>query len=105
MKICVSCKKEMRCTKTGRTAVWDRNHVYRGDEYTCPDCGAKFLVCNAQPYHDESALRMASDEPIDMTGSQEKPDCYKCVHRRPIPGNTHSECLNTNAFAVGQPHE
>ena len=31
----------------------------------------------------------------------EKPDCYKCKHRRNIPGDCHSKCANTDADVVG----
>ena len=31
----------------------------------------------------------------------EKPDCYKCIHRRDIPGNAHSECANRKAKVTG----
>lgn len=27
----------------------------------------------------------------------DKPDCYKCKHRRDLPGNAHSHCSNENA--------
>ena len=31
----------------------------------------------------------------------DKPNCYKCVHRRPVPGNHHSRCNNVKANVVG----
>jgi len=33
-----------------------------------------------------------------------KPDCYECVHRRDIPGNYHSSCVNRGANARGSGH-
>lgn len=36
--------------------------------------------------------------------SESKPDCYKCVHRRTIPGNCHSRCNNFQAVVRGNPH-
>lgn len=30
-----------------------------------------------------------------------KPDCYKCAHRRTIPGDAHSECANRKAKVEG----
>lgn len=32
------------------------------------------------------------------------PDCYKCVHRREIPGDRHSRCLNHSAHVTGRLH-
>lgn len=33
-----------------------------------------------------------------------KPDCYKCIHRMSIPGDTHSACDNLEANVTGNPH-
>lgn len=33
-----------------------------------------------------------------------KPDCYKCVHRRTLPGNCHSRCNNFQAHVTGNRH-
>ena len=30
-----------------------------------------------------------------------KPNCYKCVHRRELPGNAHSRCNNIKTKVVG----
>ena len=30
-----------------------------------------------------------------------KPDCYNCIHRLTIPGNSHSRCNNVNAKVEG----
>ena len=35
-----------------------------------------------------------------MNTKQEKPDCYKCAHRRELPGNAHSRCNKFDAAAV-----
>lgn len=60
--ICVPCERFMRCTKVGRYFTegmpigypvkpglkepekWKPYKVWVGDEYTCPDCGAKTIV-------------------------------------------------------------
>ena len=34
----------------------------------------------------------------------EIPDCYKCAHRREIPGSTHSRCNNLAAKVRGTEH-
>jgi hypothetical protein len=33
-----------------------------------------------------------------------KPDCYKCKHRRDLPGDCHSSCANTAANVAGNAH-
>ena len=30
-----------------------------------------------------------------------KPDCYKCIHRHPIPGDAHSSCDNLTVNVTG----
>ncbi len=34
----------------------------------------------------------------------EKPNCYKCIHHRSIPGDAHSRCNNLGAKAIGNAH-
>lgn len=34
----------------------------------------------------------------------DKPNCYKCTHRRTIPGDAHTRCANTEATVKGDPH-
>ena len=63
MKICVKCRKEMKCSKNGVAAVWNKSHVYPGDEFECPTCGNKILVCNEKPYHNPNL----QGEFLDMT--------------------------------------
>lgn len=33
-----------------------------------------------------------------------RPDCYKCIYRRSIPGDEHSRCVNRKAIAQGDPY-
>ena len=42
MLICVKCKKEMQCVKTGMSVRYreDGSHVYPADTFECPICGA-----------------------------------------------------------------
>ena len=44
--ICVNCKIEMKCTKTGFLVAGTEvpNWVYNGDKYTCPKCGNEVVV-------------------------------------------------------------
>jgi hypothetical protein len=39
-----------------------------------------------------------------MTADTQKPNCYKCVHRRTIPGNCHTRCNNFAAHVSGHEH-
>lgn len=36
--------------------------------------------------------------------SDQKPDCYKCVHRLDVPGDCHSRCNNHAAKVRGNEH-
>jgi hypothetical protein len=36
--------------------------------------------------------------------SKDKPNCYKCVHRRKLPGDAHSRCNNHKAKVSGNTH-
>ena len=38
------------------------------------------------------------------SGPLVKNDCYKCVHRRNVPGNCHIECVNPDIDMTGDPH-
>lgn len=35
---------------------------------------------------------------------KEKPNCYDCVHRLPVAGDTHSRCNNHSATVVAHEH-
>lgn len=53
MQICVKCKKEMICVKTGCSARWNEGqHVYRGDKFQCSECKSTIMVCNSTPGFD-----------------------------------------------------
>lgn len=52
MKICVRCRREMRCDKNGVGADFGSGHVYAGDRFKCPECGTMILVTNDAPIHD-----------------------------------------------------
>lgn len=52
MKVCVKCRREMRCDKNGVGADFGFGHVYAGDRFKCPECGLEILVCNGAPGHD-----------------------------------------------------
>jgi len=49
MIICVNCKQEMACEKTGYGARWHKDHYYPGDLFICKNCGNKVIVTNSTP--------------------------------------------------------
>lgn len=49
MIFCANCLQEMTCSKTGKGVLYGTNHYYPGDEYTCPDCGARVIKTNPEP--------------------------------------------------------
>jgi DNA-directed RNA polymerase subunit RPC12/RpoP len=49
--ICVKCKQEMVCKKTGMIARWGESHCYAGDKFECPECKSEILACNTNSFH------------------------------------------------------
>jgi predicted RNA-binding Zn-ribbon protein involved in translation (DUF1610 family) len=43
----------MNCTKNGVAIHFSHDHVYPGDEYTCPVCGNKVVFTDGKPIHVE----------------------------------------------------
>lgn len=37
-----------------------------------------------------------------MTDTPNKPNCYQCIHRRNLLGNTHSKCVHPTALVIRQ---
>jgi len=54
----------MKCSKTGRRVVFGQAHVYAGDEFECPTCKTRVVICSA-PYHDPD-VREHEEDPIIM---------------------------------------
>jgi predicted RNA-binding Zn-ribbon protein involved in translation (DUF1610 family) len=52
MKVCVRCLAEMTCERTGLGVRFGQAHVYPGDMFKCPKCGAEIIVTSGQPTHD-----------------------------------------------------
>lgn len=61
MKVCIPCRREMTCIKTGARLVFGDSHVYAADIFTCPDCGQVFANGNEVPYHDPEVLTVGYD--------------------------------------------
>ena len=55
MFVCSTCKREMRCDKNGIGVRWRGCHVYWGDRYKCPKCGATVINTNGTPTHEDEA--------------------------------------------------
>jgi predicted RNA-binding Zn-ribbon protein involved in translation (DUF1610 family) len=53
--VCKPCKTEMVCDANGSTVASEGypNHVYAGDEFSCPSCGNVIIVGFGQPSHRE----------------------------------------------------
>ena len=56
MLICTNCRIEMRCVQNGLAADFGRGHVYLGDLYVCPECGARVMKTNDRAIHDPAHL-------------------------------------------------
>ena len=39
-----------------------------------------------------------------MELANEKTNCYKCIHRRTIPGDCHTQCAKPDPDMTGDPH-
>ena len=71
MNICVKCRKEMFCLKTGSTAHFGHGHCYAGDIFKCKDCGSEVLVCVTFSHQaDVELLKDNNCSVVDMTGRQ-----------------------------------
>jgi hypothetical protein len=57
MNVCIPCRKEMKCQKTGMAVRYHENgeHCYAGDIFRCPSCGAEIAVTNPNSYYDPEA--------------------------------------------------
>ena len=47
--VCVQCKIEMRCSKTGAKVSHD-NRIWAGDQFRCGSCEAEVVVNFGQPW-------------------------------------------------------
>jgi hypothetical protein len=47
--VCVQCKVEMRCSKTGAFVTHD-NRIWSGDAFRCESCDAEVIVGFGQPF-------------------------------------------------------
>lgn len=69
MLVCVHCKKEMICKKTGVSIRFntDGSHVYPADTFECPKCGAKIAKSGDNSYYQPDAVDKSLPEDIWMS--------------------------------------
>ena len=68
MLVCLKCKKEMTCTKTGLRLHYVGGHCYSVDAFSCPSCGAAIAKGN-NPHHADAKQLEAYrffDELVEM---------------------------------------
>ncbi len=71
MNICVKCRREMICLKTGAVSHFGNGHCYAGDIFKCNDCGSEVLVCVSQSHRaDVELLKFNNCTIVDMVGRQ-----------------------------------
>lgn len=51
MKVCVKCRREMRCKSNGVLCHYGGGHTYPGDLFKCNFCGNEIIVTNTSPSH------------------------------------------------------
>ena len=70
MKVCGKCKREMKCTKNGVGLDFGGGHIYAGDRWECPGCGAEVIVSTGVPSFDPDHRQRS--EYVDMSGGKGK---------------------------------
>lgn len=76
MKICVCCRREMKCIKNGVGADFGHGHIYPGDKFICLECGHEVVdTGNTNAFQDPEHKTMSEyiemvQGPIKMTGIQ-----------------------------------
>ena len=65
MKICVKCRREMRCTKNGIGADFGNGHIYPTDKFECPECGIEVLDSGNQNAYQDPDHKI-QQEYVDM---------------------------------------
>lgn len=60
--ICVKCRCEMRCSKTGGLVRWSKTRLQSGDAYRCPKCETEVMVLAAESFDSKADV----EEYVDM---------------------------------------
>ena len=68
MHICVKCRREMTCKKTGATAHFGFGHCYGGDVFECKECGNQFMITSCMSHKRWPLEEKKGDLIIDMEG-------------------------------------
>lgn len=50
--VCVSCKQEMRCSKTGAMVTHD-NRIWSGDAFMCSSCNVEIVLNFGRPFFND----------------------------------------------------
>jgi hypothetical protein len=56
MIVCIKCKKEMTCIKTGLILRWHGSHCYASDAFECKECGAVVANTSENSFYNNSIL-------------------------------------------------
>ena len=73
MIICVECKKEMICNKTGAIVKFiEGHHCYSSDVYVCGACGLMVAVANNNSFYVEHPVNHPSDINMELSGMSEQ---------------------------------
>lgn len=56
MLVCSKCKTVMRCKMNGLGIRFKEAHVYPGDEFECPECGATIIMTTREPIFDPDRI-------------------------------------------------
>lgn len=51
MKVCVKCRREMRCKENGVLCHFGAGHAYPGDLFECHHCGNQIVIAANGPSH------------------------------------------------------
>lgn len=62
MIICSPCRVEMHCAKTGKKVIYNGDHVYSGDEFWCPTCGATVVRTADAAYNNPNEIEQSGAE-------------------------------------------
>jgi hypothetical protein len=49
-------------------------------------------------------MEVSMEETIQVSLKQMRRACYRCKHRRAVPGDCHSACGNLTAHVIGDAH-
>ena len=66
MNICIKCKKEMICKKTGVTIHYGNGHCYSGDLFECNFCKSQIVNTSGIPHQRNPKIFNSKEVVIEM---------------------------------------